>query len=247
MRTARLLFMVIGIFFTSVLYAQGAKDKQNQYTVFEGVKVGSRNYSRTKTGFFAPSGISLGIGFDHETLRFSYRDLSSKPLNGGKLNCVIYAPLRRKSILSIENTVGFLFNAAKDTQLNNYYYKELKRWEGDWYWGLLLSTGYAFKRVHVIAGGGALLNFCMDNTALKTYSGEKWEYGNIGYENEWTKLFDLPITFAATVRYNRIGARVNYDIGTINRYNKKYYKETGTSKENTRKNNHFSVCIQYYF
>ena len=245
MRTIKFLLMMIGISVSCMLYAQEYNSKQNENNNFEGIKVGTRrNYSRTKTGFFAPYGLSLGVGYDYETLRFSYDDYSNKPLNGVKISFLINCPLI--GILSIENSTGFRYNYVKDTQLGKNY-ESLTRWEYGIHWGLLLSTGYNFRKFHITISGGALLDFCLDNTTLKKNSGEEIEIGNVGYEDTFTKMFDIPISFAATFRYKSLGVRVNYDIGTINRYKEDYYEKMGVPKSYTKKNNHFCVGIQYYF
>ena len=95
-------------------------------------------------------------------------------------------------------------------------------------------------------GAGVLLCFIADESTLKYTSGEKNVIGNLGSEKSLTKLFDVPIGFSASFRYKRIGVRVNYDIGTINRYNKEYYKQTGAPDDHSQKKNHFCIGIQYF-
>ena len=247
MRTIKLSLMMIGTFISCMLYAQEVNDKQNEDKQFKGIKIGSRNYSRAKTGFFAPSDMSLGLVFDHETLRFSYDDISSKPLNGGRLSYVIHGPLSKKGILSIECPTSIRVSYVEDNSIGNRY-ESIKRLDAGAQTGLLLSTGYCFReKCYVTIGGGVLLDFCIDESTLKTYNGQKIKVGNIEDKNKLTKMFDVPISFSASFRYKRLGLRVNYDIGTINRYKKDYYKKMGVPEDYTKKNNHLCVGIQYYF
>lgn len=245
MKTIKFFLMMIGSFTSCIIYAQHDNITQDVGYEPEDIVVGERqHYSRTKKGFFAPSGLSLGIGYDYETLRFPDDDYSKKPLNGGRVSFLIDAPLGR--LFSLENSIGMRYNHVKDTQLDNYY-ESLTRWDFGFHYGILLTTGYNFKKIHITVSGGALLDFCLDETTLTTYTGDKTEIGNIGYENIMTKLFDIPISFAATVRFMSLGLRVNYDIGTINRYNKNFYEQTGYHKDHTKKNSHLCISIQYYF
>ena len=247
MKTIRLFLMMVGISTTCMLYAQ-EDNKQNEDKQSKGIKIGSRNYSRTKTGFFAPSDMSLGIAYDYETFRFSYDDISNKPLNGGKLNFIMHAPLSKKGFLSLEFPFGLWFNFVKDNQIGHGY-KSIKRVDaGVTLLGILLSTGFCFSnKCYVTIGGGALLNWSVEECTLETNNGNKIKIGNIENGNKLIKDLDVPITFSASFRYQRLGIRVNYDIGTINRYNKHYYERTGSPKSQTKKNNHFGIGIQYYF
>lgn len=247
MRTNKLLMMMVGISITCVLYAQDVNYNQNENKQSKGIKIGSRNYSRTKTGFFAPSDMSLGIAYDYETLRFSYDDYSNKPLNGGRLSYVIHGPLSKKGILSIECPTNIRVSYVKDNHIG-YGYESIYRWDAGGQFGLLLSTGYCFsEKCYVTIGGGVLVDFCMDESTLKTRNGQKIKIGNFEDGNILTKYFDVPISFSASFRYKRIGMRVCYDIGTINRYNKDYYEKMGFPEDYTKKNNHLCIGIQYYF
>lgn len=243
MRTIRFIFLMIGLPFSSMLYAQDV----NADNEFEGVKIGSRNYSRTKTGFFAPSDMSLGLVYDLETLRFSDNGYSTKPLNGGRICYVIHGPLSKKGVLSLELPTSLRVNYVKDTNAGGGY-KSLYRWEGGATFGVLLSTGYCFsEKCYVTIGGGVALYWIFEETTLKDYSGSKTKIGNFDDKNILMKEFDVPITFSASFRYKRLGMRINYDIGTINRYKKKFYEQTGLPESYTKKNNHFCVGVQYYF
>lgn len=234
---------MIGLTSTSMLYAQ----EQNGEKEFEGVKVGSRNYSRTKIGFFAPSDMSLGIVYDHETLCFSEEEYSTKPLNGGRICHVIHCPLSKKSILSLEVPTSLRVNYVKDSKLEGKYVS-LYRWEGGATFGVLLSTGYCFsEKCYVTIGGGIALYWGFEETTLKNQSGDKTKIGCLDDKNNLMKELDVPITFSTTFRYKRLGMRINYDIGTINRYKKNFYEQTGLPESYTKKNNHFCIGVQYYF
>ena len=115
--------MMVGISITCVLYAQdvNVNINQNEDKQSKGIKIGSRNYSRTKTGFFGPSDMSLGMAYDYETLRFSYDDLSNKPLNGVRLSYVIHGPLSKKGILSIEFPTSIRVSYVKDNHIGYGY------------------------------------------------------------------------------------------------------------------------------
>lgn len=248
MRTIRLFLMMVGISITCMLYAQEINNEQKKDKQSKGIKIGSRNYSRTKTGFFAPSDMSLGIAYDYETLNFSYNDISNKALNGGRICYIIHGPLSKKGILSLEFPFSIGFNYVKDNQIGHGY-NSIKRLDGGGtLLGILLSTGYCFSdRCYVTIGGGALLNWSIDESTLETNNGEKIKISNIEYGNKLIKDFDIPISFSASFRYKRVGIRVNYDIGTINRYKKNYYEKMGVPENYTKKNNHFCVGIHYYF
>lgn len=243
MRTIRFIILMIAVSFSNMLYAQD----ENEDNEFEGVKIGSRNYSRTKTGFFAPSDESLGLAYDIETLRFSGNEYSTKPLIGGRIFHVIQLRLSKKGILSLESPLSLRVNYVKDSKLEGQY-ASLYRWEGGATFGVLLCTGYCFsEKFHITLGAGALLDFTIDESTLKDYSGNKTKIGNIENDNKITRLFDVPISFSASIRYKRLGMRINYDIGTINRYNNDFYEKTGLPESYTKKNNHFCVGIHYYF
>lgn len=248
MRAIRLLLMMVGVTITCILNAQEVNDKQNEEKLSKGIKIGSRNYSRTKTGFFAPSDMSLGIAYDYETLNFSYDDISNKALNGGRICYVIHGPLSKKGIISIECPFSFWFNYVKDTNVGHGY-ESIKRLDGGGtLLGILLSTGYCFKeKYYVTIGCGALLNLSIEESTLEPRNGKKTKISNIGYRNKLLKDFDVPISFSASFRYKRLGLRLNYDIGTINRYKKDYYKKMGVPENYTKKNNHLCIGIQYYF
>lgn len=248
MRTIKLFLMMMGLSIPCFFYAQKDNSKQKEDNEFEGIKIGSRNYSRTKTGFFAPQDMSLGLAYDLETLRFSYDDYSNKSLNGVRLNYIIHGALSRKGFLSLESPTCFRFNYVKDTQLVSGY-ESMTRLDIGLQWGLLLSTGYCFsEKCYVTIGCGLLLDFSIvDKSKLISYSGQEIEIGNLGYNNKLTKIFDLPVTFSASFRYKRLGLRVNYDIGTINHYKKDYYEKMGKPESYKKKNSHFCIGLQYYF
>lgn len=247
MRTIRFIILMIGLTSASMLYAQEKNSKQVRDKELEGVKVGSRNYSRTKIGFFAPSDMSLGIVYDLETLRFSEEEYSTKPLNGGRICYVIHGPLSKKGVLSLEFPTSLRVNYVKDSKTEGRY-TSLYRWEGGATFGVLLSTGYCFReKCYVTIGGGVALYWGFEETTLKNQSGDKIKIGCLDDKNKLMKELDVPITFSASFRYKRFGIRINYDIGTINRYNKKFYEQTVLPESYTKKNNHYCIGVQYYF
>ncbi|MBO5584421.1 MAG: hypothetical protein J5942_08030 [Prevotella sp.] len=245
MKTIKLLLMVIGISITCEAYAQEV-NSQSEDEQFEGVKIGSRNYSRFKKGFIAPSDASLGVFYDHETFRLSNNELFDKSLNGGRISGVIHIPLSRKGILSIETPISLRFNYFKDDKIDGLESMKIIDFGGQF--GVLLSTAYCFsEKCYITIACGAAVDFIADEITLKTLSGNKIRLGNLEDNNKLTKNFDFPICFSASFRYKHLGIRVNYDIGTLNRYKKQYYEKTGTPENSTKKNNHLGVGIQYYF
>ena len=246
MKTIRLLLIVIGISVTCVANAQEV-NSQSEDEQFEDVKIGSRNYARFKTGFIAPYDYSLCVAYDLETFRLSNNDLFDKSLNGVRFGGIFHVPLSRKGILSLEMPISLRFNYFKDDNIDGF--ESLKIIDSGMQMGVLLSTGYCFseKCYLTIAGGVSIDWIAWDEATIKTLSGDKIRIGNVDDKNKLTKPFDFPICFSASFRYKHLGIRVNYDIGTLNRYKKQYYEKTGTPENSTKKNNHLGVGIQYYF
>ena len=249
MRNFRILFMVMGLSITCVLNAQETHNNQDENKQSEGIKIGSRNYSRTTLGLFAPVDVSLGIAYDYETLRFSYDDAFDKPLHGGRLNYGFSFPLSKKGILSLDNNCSIRYNYSEDSKIGNGY-KSLIRSDFGFQVRFLLSTGYCFsEKCYLTLGGGVGFEYLDEVNTFRTESGTKIFQSSMSFEKEeeLMKKYDICICFSTSFRYKMLGLRVNYDIGTINHYNKRYYRNTNAPKSNTKKCNHFSAGIYYYF